>query len=132
MATVKPPAKEPFAVCLNCERYAHEPTENLKCKCGEQMTKFTDLKKGEQISYRAQAWFRSLREHGLEGFSPGWIASRLGCSRSMVEKLVTMGVLEKSIYDRDGILMIFISERSLEKVLKSKRRTGKWTKVEVS
>ena len=49
----------------------------------------------------------------------------------MVDKLADMGVLEKSVYDRDGVFMVFVSARSIKRAMESKRQTGKWTKFKL-
>jgi len=45
----------------------------------------------------------------------------------MVDKLVDMGVLEKSVYDKDGYFVVLISMRSIKKAMENKEKTGKWT-----
>jgi hypothetical protein len=38
-----------------------------------------------------------------------------------------MGVLERSVYDKDGFYVVYISDRSIQKALANKAKTGKWT-----
>jgi len=45
----------------------------------------------------------------------------------MVDKLVDRGILEKSVYDKDGHYVVLISSRSIEKAKENKKNTGKWT-----
>jgi hypothetical protein len=45
----------------------------------------------------------------------------------MIDKLAERGILEKSVYDRDGYFVVMISERSVEKAKENKAKRGKWT-----
>lgn len=92
------------------------------------MIPFHKLDPSERVEVAAQVWFRDLRRRGLHGMSPGGAANKLGCHRSMIDKLADMGVLEKSVYEQDGIHMVFISMRSIRRAKESKEKTGKWTK----
>jgi hypothetical protein len=123
--------------CRECEyiQFWHEslkPAEKHgKCPyCGNALVKFERLSDGEQETARFQAWCRVLRRKGLHGFSPGGAAQRLGCHRSMIDKLAERGLLEKSVYDRDGHFVVYISERSIRRAKEAKERSGKWTKAE--
>lgn len=130
--------RKPVAWCRSCELIVYEEggdeLEGLaeadwRCpQCENRITPVAKLSSSEKISLRAQVWFRELRRRGLHGFSPGGAANKLGCHRTMIDKLADMGVLEKSVYDRDGIFMVFISDRSIRRAMQSKRETGKWTK----
>lgn len=81
----------------------------------------------ERASYRFDEWQEKIHSSGLWGPSPGGAAAELGCHRSMIDKLSDLGVLEKSIYDKDGYFVVFISMRSLVKAKANKQKTGKWT-----
>ena len=130
--------RKPVAWCRACEFIVYEGARNeveqleasdWECvQCGDKLTPVAQLSPGERVQVRATVWFRNLRALGLHGVSPGGAASKLGCHRTMIDKLAEMGVLEKSVYDRDGIHMVFISERSIARAKESKRKTGKWTK----
>ena len=61
------------------------------------------------------------------GPSPGGAVAELHCERSMIDKLADRGILEKSIYDRDGHYVVMISARSIKKAKENKAKRGKWT-----
>jgi hypothetical protein len=61
------------------------------------------------------------------GPSPGGAVAELRCERSMIDKLADRGILEKSIYDRDGHYVVMISARSIKKAKENKAKRGKWT-----
>jgi hypothetical protein len=74
-----------------------------------------------------QSWSNGLSLRGLSGLSPGGAAEELGCHRTMIDKLVDMKVLERSIYNKDGYYVVEISARSIDRALANKQKTGKWT-----
>jgi hypothetical protein len=45
----------------------------------------------------------------------------------MIDKLADIGVLEKSVYDKDGFFIVYISRRSIARAKANKEKTGKWT-----
>jgi hypothetical protein len=45
----------------------------------------------------------------------------------MIDKLAKMGVLERSVYNKHGHYVVYISDRSVQKALANKAKTGKWT-----
>jgi hypothetical protein len=45
----------------------------------------------------------------------------------MIDKLTERGILEKSVYDRDGHYVVMISDRSIKKAKENKAKRGKWT-----
>jgi hypothetical protein len=45
----------------------------------------------------------------------------------MIDKLSDRGILEKSIYDRDGQYIVMISRRSIKRAKENKEKRGKWT-----
>jgi hypothetical protein len=53
--------------------------------------------------------------------------AKLKCDRSMVDKLADRGILEKSVYDRDGHYVVIISSRSIAKAKENKEKRKKWT-----
>lgn len=118
--------------CRECGGFqrAHpdsQPGEPLCVGCGSVLRSYEELPSGEQANYRFQKWFSDVVRAGMNGPSPGGAASNLGCHRSMIDKLVDRGVLEKSMYDKDGFFVVLISERSIEKAKANKEKTGKWT-----
>lgn len=102
--------------------------ENPLCPgCGSEMKPLGDLSRTERSSFAFQEWMDDLHKKGLWGPSPGRAASFLGCERSMIDKLAERGILEKSVYDRDGYCVVMISERSMKKAKENKAKRGKWT-----
>ena len=45
----------------------------------------------------------------------------------MIDKLADRGILEKSVYDRDGHYVVMISDRSIKQAKANKEKRGKWT-----
>jgi hypothetical protein len=122
------------AWCLECEwiQYdgpAWDPEETgWDCpRCGGTMKAWQRLSNGEKAIVRVHVWLRQVKADGLGGPSPGGAANRLGCSRSMIDKLVSLGVLERAEYHEDGHHVVFISSRSIEAAREKKRKTGRWT-----
>jgi hypothetical protein len=103
------------------------PGEPLCVGCGSVLKSYAELPAGEQGNYRFQKWFSEVVRDGKNGPSPGGAASALQCHRTMIDKLVDRGVLEKSMYDKDGFFVVLISQRSIDKAAANKEKTGKWT-----
>jgi predicted RNA-binding Zn-ribbon protein involved in translation (DUF1610 family) len=117
--------------CTSCAR-AYEPDEDqpeeLICPaCGSNMKPLRSLSRMERSSLNFQDWMDDVYQRGLWGSSPGGAAAHLKCDRSMIDKLVERGILEKSVYDRDGHYVVMISDRSVEKAQENKEKRGKWT-----
>ena len=74
-----------------------------------------------------QAWLDEVWMSGKTGPSPGGAASALRCDRSMIDKLADRGILEKSVYKRDGHYVVMVSTRSINKAKENKEKRGKWT-----
>lgn len=130
------PAYElPHSWCPECEH--HEPTSGrVFCPVcqkveGEKvrLKALSDLGPADLQAVHLQAWSREVRRLGLRGLSPGGAASELGCHRSMIDKLVDAGVLEKSVFDERGHFVVYISKQSIDRAKESKLQTGKWTKT---
>lgn len=85
------------------------------------------LSRAERSTLAFQDWLEAVHTSGKAGPSPGGAASTLGCDRSMIDKLAERGVLEKSVYDRDGHYVVMISERSIKQAKENKSKRGKWT-----
>jgi ribosomal protein S27AE len=118
--------------CGECglANFPHEssaPDDPLCPDCGSGMKPLGNLSRTERSSFAFQEWMDGLHTGGLWGPSPGGAAARLGCDRSMIDKLAERGILEKSVYDRDGYFVVMISERSVEKAKENKAKRGKWT-----
>jgi len=118
--------------CRDCGGFqqAHpdsRPDEPLCVGCGAVLKRYEELPTGEQANYRFQKWFSDVVQRGMNGPSPGGAAAALQCHRSMIDKLVDRGVLEKSMYDKDGFFVVLISHRSIEQATANKEKTGKWT-----
>jgi hypothetical protein len=118
--------------CEECghAEFSHEsaPPDVMICPaCGGEMKLLNDLTKSERIALAFQEWMDELHRKDLWGPSPGAAAADLGCDRSMVDKLADRGILEKSVYDRDGHHVVMISNRSIVRAVENKKKRGKWT-----
>lgn len=107
--------------------WAPDSGEFVCARCGTKLIAEKDLSRDLRRVFRFQAWFDDVCVRGLNGPSPGAAAAQLGCHRTMVDKLVDRGILEKSVYDKDGHYVVLISRRSIEKAKENKKNTGKWT-----
>jgi hypothetical protein len=104
------------------------PPGDLMCPvCNSPMIALNRLNKTELSAFRFQEWSAEVYQGGKWGPSPGGAASELGCDRSMIDKLAERGILEKSVYDRDGHYVVMISDRSIKKAKANKAKRGKWT-----
>ncbi len=74
-----------------------------------------------------QKWFAKVCQDDLNGPSPIGAAEELCCSRSMIDRLVERGVLEKSEFTFKDRSVIIISRRSILKAKENRLRTGNWT-----
>lgn len=118
--------------CKDCGRaeFSHEsaPPDTLICPgCGGEMKPLENLNKTERVSLSFHDWLESVHVSGKTGPSPGGAAARLGCDRSMIDRLVERGILEKSTYDRDGHYVVMISDRSIRQAKENKEKRRKWT-----
>jgi len=118
--------------CGECGRaeYAHEdsaPGTMICPGCGSEMKSLDRLTREERAALSLQDWSEDVYTSGKWGPSPGGAASELGCERSMIDKLSDRGILEKSIYDRDGQYIVMISRRSIKRAKENKEKRGKWT-----
>ncbi len=118
--------------CAECGR-AGFPTEesapdNPICPaCGSEMKELRCLSRTERSLLAFQDWMDEVHREGKWGPSPGGAVAELHCDRSMIDKLAERGILEKSVYDRDGHYVVMISERSIKKAKENKAKRGKWT-----
>ena len=96
-------------------------------QCGCRLKSVDELNEDDRAMADMQEWFASVRRDGLNGPSPIIAAEQLGCSRSMVDRLVERGILEKSEFTFKDRSVIIISRRSLEKAKENRSRTGNWT-----
>lgn len=118
--------------CDECGQ-AHEsdesaPPDLLICPvCGGEMKSLDRLNKTELRAFHFQEWLGEVHDGGRWGPSPGGAAAELRCDRSMIDKLAERGILEKSVYDRDGHYVVMISDRSIKKAKENKAKRGKWT-----
>lgn len=118
--------------CGACGRanYPHESSapDNPICPdCGAEMKSLRSLTRTERVAFALQDWLGDVYTSGKAGPSPGGAAVQLGCDRSMIDKLAERGILEKSVYDRDGHYIVMISDRSIKKAKENKEKRGKWT-----
>jgi hypothetical protein len=91
------------------------------------MKEIAELNSTNRRALAFQDWSEEVAAEGKWGPSPGGAVSQLGCDRSMIDKLAERGILEKSVYDRDGIYVVMISDRSIKKAKENKLKRGKWT-----
>jgi hypothetical protein len=91
------------------------------------MKPLRNLSKTERSMLAFQDWMDELHQKDLWGPSPGGAVAELHCDRSMIDKLADRGILEKSVYDRDGHYVVVISQRSIKKAKRNKSKRGKWT-----
>jgi predicted RNA-binding Zn-ribbon protein involved in translation (DUF1610 family) len=96
-------------------------------RCGGRMKQKRELKRDEKSVFAFQAWLDEVYCDGKWGPSPGGAASELHCDRSMIDRLVDRGILEKSAYKHDGQLIVMISNRSIDKAKENKAKRRKWT-----
>ena len=118
--------------CNTCGRAepssAKDAPDLLICPgCGGEMKPLQNLTRTERATLAFQDWSENMHKKGLWGPSPGGAAAELGCDRSMIEKLADRGILEKSIYERDGHYMVMISTRSIKQAKENKAKRKKWT-----
>lgn len=71
-------------------------------------------------------WMARVKREDKWGPSPGGAAGELGCSRAMIDKLVSAGILERSEYNRDGHFVVMISGRSIDLAKGNKAKYGQW------
>lgn len=91
------------------------------------MTPLDKLSEDFLAMVRMQDWFAELSRKGLNGPSPQDAAKQLGCHRSMIDRLVERGILERSEFNFKGQKLVIISSRSIEVVQANRKRTGNWT-----
>lgn len=126
-------AKPIRAWCMNCTSFSYvacseSSKEKRACPvCGSPLKSVDDLGEDERAMAEMQAWFIKVCRSGMNGPSPIMAAEQLGCSRSMIDRLVERGILEKSEFVFKDRSVIIISRRSLEKAIDNRARTGNWT-----
>jgi hypothetical protein len=96
-------------------------------RCGSPLKPTGELTAGEKSAMALQAWFAGVSRKGLDGPSPMRAAAELGCSRSMIDRLVERGVLEKNEFAFKDRNIVIISQRSLEQAKQNREHTGNWT-----
>ena len=115
--------------CINCGT-AHygTPSNNRICEVsGEILKPLDSITPEEKAMVDMQDWLAAVCKSGKNGPSPGGAAKELGCHRSMIDRLVGMGILEKSEFSFKGQKLIVISKRSLEIAKENRKKTGNWT-----
>ena len=105
----------------------------LACRvCGGPLKPVNELSDDERAMLEMQVWFAKVCKDGLNGPSQMGAAEELDCSRSMIDRLVERGVLEKSEFNFKDRNVVIISKRSIEKAKENRRQTGNWTGHPVS
>jgi hypothetical protein len=87
--------------CSDCGQacYEHEPGSMICVICGNDMKSLDSISKDDMALVEMQDWFADVCKNGKNGPSPGGAASELGCHRTMIDRLVGMGILEKSEFN---------------------------------
>jgi hypothetical protein len=111
----------------NFPREVSAPDNPICPVCGCEMRSLRSLSKTERSLLAFQDWMGEVHKEGKWGPSPGRAVAELHCDRSMIDKLAERGILEKSVYDRDGHYVVMISDRSIKKAKENKAKRGKWT-----
>ncbi|MDD5523086.1 MAG: hypothetical protein PHI84_19895, partial [Kiritimatiellae bacterium] len=106
---------------------APQKTVMLCHECGSILRPLDKLSEDECGMVEMQDWFSSVCRNGLNGPSPSGAAEELGCHRTMVDRLVELGVLEKSKFEFKGQKVVIISRRSIDIAKQNRERTGNWT-----
>lgn len=146
-----------YGVCPYCESVKYTPVEVCEeCRDWEERSEdrqaiprpsggaASDSKPGEPERVRPiasldrhdfdavvmQCFMAELHRRGRRGPSPGGAASKLGCHRSMIDRLSEMGILEKSVYKRSGTQLVYISTRSISDALEAKQQRRMWTRAD--
>jgi hypothetical protein len=119
--------------CPNCGgvSYAERKgakTAGLTCQvCGDTLKPLSELTEEEKAMVDMQAWFAKVCRNDLNGPSPIGAAAELRCSRSMIDRLVERGVLEKSEFRFKDRKVVIISRGSIARAKENRLRTGNWT-----
>ena len=119
--------------CANCGGICHAAPLEAKAAgqtclvCGGPLKPLSELTEEEKAMADMQAWFVKVCRNGVNGPSPTMAAEELGCSRSMIDRLVERGILEKSEFCFKDRTVVIISRRSLAKAKENRLRTGNWT-----
>ena len=117
--------------CIYCGTacYSAEPELGrlVCCQCGSEMTPLDKLSGDDLAMVRMQDWFAEICRKGLNGPSPQEAAKQLGCHRSMIDRLVERGILERNVFSFKGQKLVIISSRSVALVRENRTRTGNWT-----
>lgn len=120
--------KLPTGWCRHCGEVvdAMDLTGRQCCQCDRTLTPLNQLTKHERSIYNFQCWMWEVQDADKWGPSPGGAAGELKCSRSMIDKLVSTGVLERSEYKHDGHYVVMISARSIKQAKENKAKYGQW------
>lgn len=96
-------------------------------QCGSDMIPLNQLSTDDKAMVDMQDWFAEIGKKGLNGPSPVQAAEELGCHRTMIDRLVALKVLEKSLFEFKGQKVVIISRRSIDVAKQNRERTGNWT-----
>ena len=119
--------------CDYCGGLSHAAPQEAKaagltCQmCGGPLKPLSELTEEEKAMADMRAWFAKVCRSDVNGPSPTMAAEELGCSRSMIDRLVERGILEKSEFRFKDRTVVIISRRSLAKAKENRLRTGNWT-----
>lgn len=118
-----------YGWCNNCGQtsWVPESGEYVCVRCGDELIPVERLSREQRRTFKFQVWNDQVGLKGLMGPSPGGAAADLGCHRTMIDKLADRGILERSVYNKDGFFVVYISDRSIMRAQENKKQTGKWT-----
>jgi hypothetical protein len=117
--------------CPQCGMLAHaaggEKNSLICCGCGAALKPLSQASEGEKAMISLQQWFADILRKGLDGPSAIGAAEQLGCSRSMIDRLVERDVLQKNEFTFKDRHIAIISQQSLDRAKENRERTGNWT-----
>jgi hypothetical protein len=117
--------------CKDCEKTVPiaEGEDDICPDCGASLVRVSSLRGVQRSAVEYIEWAKGVKERGEWGPSPGGAAAQLGCTRSMIDHLVNMGVLvrNESPANDGNVRTVMISEASIKQAIENKKRTGNWT-----
>ena len=112
---------------MKAEKAKHRVTRARCPRCGGPLKNLSEAAPGEKELMALQAWFEEILRKGADGPSAMGAAAHLGCHRSMIDRLVDRGVLEKNEFTFKDRNIVVISQWSLDQAQQNRKRTGNWT-----
>jgi hypothetical protein len=112
---------------MKSEKTKHKVARAGCPHCGGPLNPVRAATPGEKELMAFQAWFAEILRKGADGPSATAAAAQLGCHRSMIDRLVDRGILERNEFAFKDRSIVAISQRSLERAKQNRERTGNWT-----